>query len=81
MAVGTRPVSTVSKALSLTISLDTGALRPNGNPVVNRVRINGLRENATFEDLYDLAYLYSSLVSKSIADIAVNENSALGPID
>ncbi len=81
VAVGTRPVSTVSKVLSLTISLDTGILRPNGNPIVSRVRINGVREGATFEDLYDFAYLYSGLVSKSIADITVSENSALGPID
>ncbi len=81
MAVGTRPVNEVSKAVSLTISLDTGTLDQKGNPVINRARISGIKENAAFEDLYDVPYLYASLTSKSIVDIAVGVNSGIGPID
>lgn len=81
MAVGTRPVNEVSKAVSLNIFLDTGTLDQKGNPVINRARISGIKENATLEDLYDVAYLYASLTTKSIVDILVGINSGVGPID
>ncbi len=81
MAVGTRPVNEVSKAVSLTISLDTGTIDQNGNPIINRARISGIKENAVLEDLYDVAYLYEALTAKSVVDISVGINSGIGPID
>lgn len=81
MGIGTRPVNTASKTVSLVISFDSGTLGPRGNPILNRVRVNGVKANAAFEDLYDLAYTYSMLVSKPITDIFINENTSLSPID
>ncbi len=81
MAFGTRPVNEVSKAVSLTISLDTGTIDQNGNPIINRARITGIKENAALEDLYDVAYLYASLTAKNVVSISVGTNSAVGPID
>lgn len=81
MAFGTRPVNEVSKSVSLSILLDTGTLDTNGKPVIDRARINGIKEDATFEDLYDAAYLYASLTAKTLVGISVGANSEIGPID
>lgn len=81
MAFGTRPVNEVSRSVSLSILLDTGTLDLNGNPVIDHARITGIKADAAFDDLYDVAYLYASLTLKTLVGISVGVNSEIGPID
>jgi|GEM_PF-1225883 len=81
MAIGTRPVTELSKAVFLTIYLDTGAMDSKGNPVINRVRVGSINPNAAREDLYDVAYMYAGLTAKTLAGISIGVDSEVGPID
>ncbi len=81
MAVGTRPVSEISKTLSLAIYLNTGTMDAKGNPVINRANLSAVNSSAAIEDLYDASYMYAGLTSKSLVGISINSNSDIGPID
>lgn len=80
MASGT-PVSELDRAQALVVSLDTGTLDGDGNPVVDTATVNSVNTNATQQQLYDFAYNLGTLTGKAMAGIMIRTSADLGPID
>lgn len=80
MASGT-PVNELGREQSLIVSLDTGTLDGDGNPVIDTATLNNVNTGATQQQLYDFAYNFGALTGKAMAGITIRTNAALGPID